>query len=783
MLKRIKKIKSIGCFFNDHPASIQFEPLTFIFGENCYGKSTLCDILRSLSDDSTDYITDRRSVPNPQNQNQAIQLSFDLPGTVGESPIIFNQNGWNPTLPDDLRIHVFDTDFIHRNVFTGLTIERRNQENITQFVLGEAGVRTAKDIEELNSELRSTKKDSRKLIESTFTGIQDVVKFIGMKVTETDDELQSKITDKANDLKAKKDLETNLEKAKERNEPKLLSVPEDIETFVYQVNTCLSSTYQRAHDAATDAVEKHIKDKTKNTATTKNWLKTGLNQVAGDYCPFCGQTLENEGKELIKIYRSCFDESFNKYESETNTTLGELPSQLDVFRCLSIPESIQKNTVNINLYPELAKTPEYERSTKLINASAKGLRRLWDNLQTKYNEGSKSLDKKIVKKKKAVYAEVPSWTCEDLMTAYNNFDRSALKYNELIKQAINQIDSFKDSLDPDTIAGEISKIENEQSELKLKKKRLDSETACIRLALLLKQATETEDKIKELKIKLENEQSQFLDSCFETINDLFARLGSGPFKISKQISRRGNMPVILLTASYSGVPINPDKLKTFFSESDRRALALSIFWAKIESIDDLQKQNSILVLDDPVTSFDDGRIDRTIRLMETSRPMFRQIIILSHYQKYLKTFFERASLNTSGIQLSKIIKTDESSKLCDASPADFVESEHQIKLRHIMGFIERKHTENVSQDLRIYLETEVKSRYRKQIMENNLNNLKFKELLDTLLELNIIDSTKREDLEQYRLSLNPNHHTWTGSSHEDKITLSSDVLEYIYEKL
>lgn len=67
--------------------------------------------------------------------------------------------------------------------------------------------------------------------------------------------------------------------------------------------------------------------------------------------------------------------------------------------------------------------------------------------------------------------------------------------------------------------------------------------------------------------------------------------------------------------------------------------------------------NSILVLDDPVTSFDDGRIDRTIRLVEASRKAFRQVIVLSHYPKYLKSFFERARLNTSGIQLSKIEKT------------------------------------------------------------------------------------------------------------------------------
>ena len=456
MLKRIQELKCIGCFFNDHPASIQFEPLTFIFGENCYGKSTLCDILRSLSDDSSEYITDRRSVPNPQNQDQAIQLNFALPGTGRESSIYFDQNGWNPTLPEDVKIHVFDTDFIHRNVFTGLTIARGNQENITQFVLGEAGVRTAKDIEKLNSKLRSTKKDSRQLMESTFAGIKDVVKFVGMKVTETEDELQGKITAKANDLKAKKDLEKNLEKAKERNEPKLISIPEDIDTFVEQVNTCLSATYQRAHDDATDAVEKHIKDKTKNTDTTKSWLKTGLKHVAGDRCPFCGQILEDEGKELIEIYKSCFDDAFNTYERDTNITLGELPSQLDGFRCLSIPESIQENKVNINLYPELAKTDKYKRSTKLIDASAKGLRKLWDTFQTKYNEGSKSLDEKIGQKKKAVYVEIQSWTCDDLITAYDNFKHSALKYNELTQQAIDQIDDFKDSLDPDTIAAEIS---------------------------------------------------------------------------------------------------------------------------------------------------------------------------------------------------------------------------------------------------------------------------------------------------------------------------------------
>ena len=96
------------------------------------------------------------------------------------------------------------------------------------------------------------------------------------------------------------------------------------------------------------------------------------------------------------------------------------------------------------------------------------------------------------------------------------------------------------------------------------------------------------------------------------------------------------MPVIQLTASYNGVPITRERLSFFFSESDKRALALSIFWAKIDTLSDTEKINSILILDDPVTSFDEGRIDRTIRLIEAARPSFRQTIILSHYPNYFK---------------------------------------------------------------------------------------------------------------------------------------------------
>jgi len=783
MLKRIQEIKSIGCFYHDQPAAIQFEPLTFIFGENCYGKSTLCDVFRRLSDNNPEYITDRKTVPDPQNQNQAIRLNLSWGDGNGESPFVFNQNGWNPALPEEAQIYVFDTDFIHRNVFTGLTIERKNQENITQFVMGEAGVRNAKDIEDAKIELRKLKKDSRDLSKNIFDGINDISAFLKLQVTGTKEELKRKITNKETDLKTKKDLEENLEKAKDRSEPGLLSVPNKIDAFVEQVNTCLKSSFQKVHDDATDAVKIHIENKTKNIATTKAWLNSGLEQVSVESCPFCGQTLEDEGKKLIELYQGCFDDAFKKFESETKATLRDLPSQLSNFKCSTIPEKVQENRVNIGLYPELAEKKKFIKSTRLINASSFGLKKVWDKFQTQYSNASNDLIGKIDDKKEAIYDECTSLSCSDLKAAYGSLKFSTEKYNVFVQQILDQIDTFKESLDPETIADEILNIERDKAKLELMKKRLESDSACVILIDLLDKTVQKETEIENLKDRLKDEQSQFLDDCFDSINTLFSRFGSGPFEISKQMNDRGNMPVIQLTASFSGIPISQDKLKIFFSESDRRALALSIFWAKIESLSEEQKRNSILVLDDPVTSFDDGRIDRTIRLMETSRPNFRQVIILSHYPRYLKAFFERASQNTTGLQLSQIVKENGSSKLKSASPTDFIETDHQLKLRHIAGFIEHQHNEDVCQDLRIFLETEIKSRFRKQIIDKDLNNLSFKNLLDSLLEFGIIDEPLRSELEEYRLSLNINHHTWADRSLEDKIALSADVLECVYEKL
>ncbi len=783
MLKRIQNIKTVGCFSDTHPARMQFERLTFIYGENCYGKTTLCDIFRSLAENDPQSLTARVSVPNPDNQPQLVQLGFSMPNEKHETILTFNGHEWNPELPSSIRILVFDTDFIHRNVFTGLSIERENQENLTEFIIGESSVSKARDIAKLNSHLRAVNKEIRQLKSDVFEGLEDIEDFVALEVKETKEKIQKRISFLLERIAMQKDLRANLAKAIARNNPSPIDLPEDFTAFVKHVNDCFMSIYERVHIDAAERVHQHIEKKTKALRTTQQWLQHGLDHMLVNECPFCGQRLYAQAQELLSSYRDFFDEAFEHFVSETSAILDKIPDDFNQFQCVDLLQNIRENESCLAEYDELANDTEYESTVNQLTRRASELVESWRLWQTIHAESSRELSTSIKLKRAALHTRAESWECKEAIAAYGRLIELLSSYNELVRQLVEQIAEFKGGLNSDDIEEKIALMVRQREEQLLKHRRLQSSDACSRYSKHTQDKAVTEEAIGELRDELYKEQEEFLDNYFEAINNIFAKLGSGPFRISKVDTQRGNMPVVRFSASYSGVPITSDRLRYFFSESDRRALALSIFWAKVDLLTEQEKAVTILILDDPVTSFDDGRVDRTIRLMDSVRTSFRQVIVLSHYPNFLKSFFDRAHLQARDIRIARLLKTDKGSQLEISFPAYFVESEHQAKFRHIVDFIERRHREDICQDLRVYLETELRSRYRKQIAENNLEGIAFSDLCNALRDSSYISKELRDEIEQYILSLNPDHHIWTGRSHEDKVSLASDILNFIYASL
>jgi wobble nucleotide-excising tRNase len=145
-IKRIKQIKNIGTFSNfENGASIGFEKMTFIYGLNTCGKTTLSDIFDSYKTNDSSIIEKRKTIPEITTEQRVSMTLSD--GENGESDVVYSGGFWSQNC-EKPEMDVFGTDFIHKNVFTGLTIERQNKENFTNFILGNQGVQLAEKIKD-----------------------------------------------------------------------------------------------------------------------------------------------------------------------------------------------------------------------------------------------------------------------------------------------------------------------------------------------------------------------------------------------------------------------------------------------------------------------------------------------------------------------------------------------------------------------------------------------------------------------------------------------------------
>ena len=401
------------------------------------------------------------------------------------------------------------------------------------------------------------------------------------------------------------------------------------------------------------------------------------------------------------------------------------------------------------------KEETYRNQVRDADLIAAELRHALDIWLEAYREIGIDLASKFEQKRQALHLSIESWECPGAFQAFNALRSLVSNYNTVVSQLVKRIQEFKDGLNTEHVGNRIGEIERELTRKRLNLRRAQSDTPCENYLQTFTEKQRVENELQTLNTQLEQEQTVFIDQYFDAINTIFSQRGSQRFTISKRINRRGYMPTIQIIASFSGTGITPERIKSFFSESDRRALALSIFLAKAKTLSDDEKANTILVLDDPVTSFDDGRIDRTIRFLETERSLFRQMIILSHYSRYLRAFFYRTRMQTTGIQLIKIERDAIGSQLRSCTAADFIESPHEQMYRHLEGFIARRHREDISRDLRVYLEIEIRSRFHQQICVNNMLTFQFGDLLDNLLVIGAITQAQRDTIEQFRLSLNP----------------------------
>ncbi len=118
--------------------------LTLLFAENGQGKTTLCAILRSLQSGRYEFISERKTLGAGDPCSAQIRLDGNT--------ISFSNDSWSAKYPN---IAIFDSVFVHDNVYAGDYVEHDHKKNLYRVIVGAQGVQLAQKVDALDGQIRA----------------------------------------------------------------------------------------------------------------------------------------------------------------------------------------------------------------------------------------------------------------------------------------------------------------------------------------------------------------------------------------------------------------------------------------------------------------------------------------------------------------------------------------------------------------------------------------------------------------------------------------------------
>ena len=625
-LREVKYVQNIGRFENGQSvADATFGLCTLVFGENGWGKSTLADLLRSLTTNNPDIVIGRKTLAGGPEQQAILQF--------GDQRAVFKDGAWTGIRP---RIAVYDSVFVNENVFSGDVVTNEHLKNQYGMVVGEEGVRRVRRIVDLDNANRENNSQSR-VVEAELDGIVRAVGPEGM--TRTEFLALLAIADVDAKIEAKEQEVRRVSRAKELKgaaEPKVFPVPTETE----ELRKCLHGTIEGIAEAAARAVRVHIaKHEEKGSGgaiTHESWLESGAAFVDEDECAFCGQPLHD--RTLAHSYAEFFSDAYKALAAEVKARRDTF-GRYDKGEYRSRAEEIAGQNETLYAYWKGAgqiKAPELEG----VEAAIEGM-----------ETAARLLDSVFVEKQGNLTEPATGGNVEAAITAWDEGRKEIVRLNGVIEAHVAKIKALKVSIDE----AELPQFQKELKTLQAAKRRHVGETAAIIRRLEGHEATkrriakEKAEKKKEL-----NEHGRAItETLGKTINAYLGRLNAG-FKIDyRQPNYQGKEPAASYQILINDVPVSPRSTRENLTEAsfrntlsagDKSTLALALFLAKFNA--DPALGETVVVLDDPFTSLDNFRRQFTAIEIRKLCGRAAQTVVLCHDKNFLRLLWEKIDQST-----------------------------------------------------------------------------------------------------------------------------------------
>lgn len=600
MLKKIKLISGVGCF-NQLTCDEELKQTTLIYGENAAGKTTLSHILRSLARDASDEILARR-------RKSVTSLSPKICFETADGKLSFQNGRWERSFA--MPIVVFNDFYVDENVYSGLSVEKEQRDNLCQIVLGAESVeriRRLGDLKRRRGELQRELPKWQNAELQKYAGPLTVDQFDQLDWV---DDVDEKIAEVDAEIRQSEQAETIKNAAP--FEPVSLPIFDST-----QVSALLERSLSDVDQTALGRTRAHFASL---GGDGENWAATGLALApSDDVCPFCGQEIRDDS--LLTAYRQYFNDEYKRFVAELRNALDHSLAELrDASNRLNALKSSlpPKRDCWRQYVPDLPESPDF---APLLDAIAALSERFQAVAQAKK---SSPLEQLALPDELTAALELYAETRASFLNAYQDF----LDANATIRRIKERV-----------ARASKSELRKRKQTLELTRTRFyDANVQSI-----YKKITDIYWELDELRSSIEEEEAE-LKRCEATVfrdyldatNRYLGKLGAD-FTVAD--FRQNKLGYSGLSVEYK-LTINnvktklKDEFKYVLSAGDRRTLALAYFFATLENNSNLK--NAIVVFDDPFASLDEHRMSATAEHIAKLQSQCRQLIVASHSKSFLK---------------------------------------------------------------------------------------------------------------------------------------------------
>ncbi len=734
MISRITEVRDVGClkrFCPDKADEFAFGKNTVIFATNATGKTTLAAVLKSYGTDNPSLLNCRGTLSSRQSPFAALELD--------DGRRRFQNGAWHNRQEGECPVIVFDNAFIEENVFSN-EVTPDHLKSIHRLIVGRDGLALNSTLEKAKDSERTASRELKRLDGE----LRERQRLVG-RVDYLD--LADHITaaEAASRLEA---CEGKLKAAQGMVSGEAAPVPV-IEPFALgnfaALRDVLKKTIASAHEEARTRVRERIRTVLHDAPEAESFLETGKRLAPADgQCPFCGQDTSPVAS-LLQDYEQYFDTAF----ADLKKDIGD---RTDRFRAWSpsghlrkwqaaYAQAVTAREKWARVIPALPELPGLDapmdelakKADTLHAASAEQMERKRLSLEIEVNLTPLDELEDLLKSVKN-HADLCSDACKTIAYRITEFRQTLQTSNaDDLKKDLDRARATVDALSADAQAWRKRYRDAQKDVADKEKVRQEAETA--------------------LDAYCKRTYAEFQQGINKVLKDFRLRFtieGLEPRSTQQSSQVSAAMSLVI-----DGHPISAAKrqetsacFKNTLSEGEKNALAFAFFLAELRRHADLCKE--VIVIDDPLSSFDDDRRLDTARHLGQLAKECRQLIVLTHRIDFLWLLYDQDEFDGRFFRLRLNDAEGARIELLDVKETRMLEHERHVKaLKRFAESGDLPVGDNVKRLIRDVLECVLRTKYCPHLQGER----SFSELLKRLDEqLNLLDGKVAEDLRELNKS-------------------------------